>query len=341
MIHVALTCVTFPRNQRRILIVNINLLWLIAGTFAALSIGTAIRLVAIRNSAAEVVQARIGSLKVWWVLAVLWSVAVLCGQMGTAVMLAIASFLALREYLPLVGTTAKIGRVAIASLLICSALHYALIVSGAGQAAKWYLPIVALLVLSSIRAATCDKQNFIRLTAGAYWGVMLLVYALSHALFLFEIESPQPVVGKVGWFLFLILITESNDIAQALVGRKIGKHKITPQVSPHKTVEGFLGGIACSIVLSIALAPYLTTMMEDRSRFAGISIAALAGILLSIVGFMGDINMSAIKRDAGVKDGSSLLPGMGGIIDRIDSLVFNAPVFYYFVLLMFPTHHSV
>ncbi len=89
--------------------VNINLLWMITGTFAALSVGTAIRLIALRNSASDVVKQRIGSLKVWWILALLWSVAALVGQIGAAILLAMASFFALREYLRLLGTPTEIG----------------------------------------------------------------------------------------------------------------------------------------------------------------------------------------------------------------------------------------
>ena len=163
-----------------------------------------------------------------------------------------------------------------------------------------------------------------------------MVYGLSHSLFLFELDSTsEPLVGPAGWFLFLVLLTEMNDIMQAVVGRKIGKHKITPEVSPNKSLEGLVGGIVSTALLAVALAPFLTTFMHDQNWVQGAGLSLAAGVLISLAGFLGDINMSAIKRDAGVKDGSSLLPGMGGVIDRIDSMILTGPVFYYFVVIVY------
>jgi phosphatidate cytidylyltransferase len=313
---------------------------MIAGTFAALSVGTAIRLVALRNAAADVVNKRIGSLKVWWVLAILWSAAALIGLVGAAVLLAVASFLALREYLRLVGTTAQIGRAAIACLVAAGVVHYALIIAGSIVVAKWFLPISLLVLLGAIRASLSGIEGYIRTTAGLYWGAMLIIYGLSHSLFLFFVDrTTEPTVGTVGWFLFLVMLSEMNDIMQAIVGRKIGKHKITPVVSPNKTYEGLAGGIVTCVGLSVLLAPYMTTLTIGRSTRMGIALSVVAGLLISVAGFLGDINMSAIKRDAGVKDGSALLPGMGGMIDRIDSLTFTGPVFYYFIMFLNQSNH--
>jgi phosphatidate cytidylyltransferase len=315
--------------------INANLLWMIAGTFAALSIGTTVRLVALRNSAADVAKKRMGSLRVWWLLALLWSAAALFGRIGVAVLLALTSVLALREYLRLVAPPLEIGRLAIGSLAFCGAIHYVLIVIGWSQVAKLFLPIAALLLFSAIRSTTSTTEQYLRITAGLYLGAMLMIYGLSHSLFLFDVSSAvEPIVGPVGWFLYLVLLTEMNDIMQAVVGRKFGKHKITPQVSPHKTLEGLIGGLTSTVILSMILAPLLTTLTIDRSLMAGIGLSMIAGVLISLAGFLGDINMSAIKRDAGVKDGSTLLPGMGGVIDRVDSLIFTGPVFYYFVVLL-------
>jgi phosphatidate cytidylyltransferase len=166
-----------------------------------------------------------------------------------------------------------------------------------------------------------------------YWGWMLFVYGLSHAYFVVaESETIEPAVGRVGWFLYLVILTETNDIAQAIIGRRFGRTKITPRISPNKSLEGLLGGILVTTSLAILLAPWLTTLMHHRGALAtSVLQAMLSGGCISLLGFFGDINMSGIKRDAGVKDGSRLLPGQGGIIDRVDSLTFTAPAFYYFV----------
>lgn len=316
---------------------NANLIWIISVTFAALLIGTTFRLIALRNTTADVIKKRIGSLKVWWILTLLWSAAALLGPVGVAVLLAVASFLGMREYLRLIGSTEDIGRITILCLFVCGAIHYGLILAGSNDAAKCFLPIVLLLLMGAIRATTCRMDEYIKITAGLVWGALLMIYALSHSLFLFKIQTRlEPWVGNAGWFLFLVIITEMNDIMQAIVGRKFGNHKITPTVSPNKSVEGLLGGLGTSLVLSVLLAPFMTTITLDRSLWGGVFLSSLAGLLISLAGFLGDINMSAIKRDAGVKDGSSLLPGMGGIIDRIDSLTFTGPAFYYFAVLLNP-----
>ncbi len=218
------------------MVINTNLLWMIGGTLAALSVGSAIRLIALRRSPADVVKQRLGSLKVWWLLALLWSVAAVIGLWGVSVLLAVASFLALREYLRLLGTTAQIGRAAIVGLIALGGLHYGAIAGGASQTAKLFFPMVALIVVVGLRLANKRTDDYIRLTAGLYWGAMLMIYGLSHALFLFEVHSgDEPIVGAAGWVLFLVLLTEMNDIMQALVGRKIGRRKLAPRVSPHKT----------------------------------------------------------------------------------------------------------
>lgn len=310
---------------------NHNLLWMLSGVFTALVVGTIARTLALRNSTPEVVLQRMGSLKVWWTLAILLSLAVLCGKIGAALILAIAGILGLREFLNLFGQR-RIGRAASVLVFAAVPLQYLLIVMSRNSDARMVLPILALLAISTARLMRGGTRDFIRLTAGAFWGVMILVYALSHAAMLFSIETGgEPLVGPAGWFLYVVIITEMDDIAQALVGRWIGRHKITPHISPNKTWEGFGGGVATSILLSLFLSPWLT-MFPPLSTSRGIIAAAGSGLLIVSAAFLGDINMSAIKRDVGVKDGSTMLPGMGGIIDRIDSLTFTAPAFYYFLL---------
>lgn len=120
--------------------------------------------------------------------------------------------------------------------------------------------------------------------------------------------------------LFLVFLTQFNDVAQYVWGKMLGRHKIIPKVSPNKTWEGFLGGAARTTVLSIALASWLTPMHSET--------AALAGLLISIAGFIGDVTISALKRDIGLKDSRSM---HGGILDRIDSLTYTAPLFFHFV----------
>ena len=123
--------------------------------------------------------------------------------------------------------------------------------------------------------------------------------------------------------LFLLALTESNDIAQYLWGKSCGRRKVVPKVSPGKTLEGLVGGVITTMIASLIIGPLLTPLNTLQ--------VLLAGLLIGISGFCGDVVMSATKRDVGVKDSGKLLPGHGGLLDRIDSLIFTAPVFFYFI----------
>ena len=128
-------------------------------------------------------------------------------------------------------------------------------------------------------------------------------------------------MGGAGLVFFLLFITQLNDVAQYCWGKALGRTKITPTVSPNKTWEGAIGGWLTTAAVFYVLAPYFTplTAME----------AAIMGVLVPMAGFFGDITMSAIKRDLGVKDTSRLIPGHGGVLDRLDSLTFAAPVYFH------------
>jgi phosphatidate cytidylyltransferase len=175
------------------------------------------------------------------------------------------------------------------------------------------------------------------------WGVGLVVYLLSHAPRLLSVSSAvNPSGGGAGWFLYLVFLTEADDIFQALWGRRFGRRRITPRISPNKSLEGLIGGVVSTLVLGLVLAPWLTPLAEPWSiggSEVGLRIpcagAVVACLLISLAGFLGDLNMSALKRDAGVKDTGSWLPSQGGLLDRVDSLTFTAPVFYYFVRILY------
>jgi phosphatidate cytidylyltransferase len=255
------------------------------------------------------------------------------------VLFALVSWIALREYVRLLALR-EIDRPAAAVALACVPINYLLIAAEWHAAFAVFIPVGGLLLLAAARAFGREMQNYMRATGGLYWGMMLLIYALSHAALLLTLpESSNPVAGAASWLLFVVILTEVDDITQALVGRRIGRHKITPIVSPNKTWEGFIGGVFVTVVLALVLAPLLTPFADGNLLQlwevpwpVPYLWAGIAGAGISLAGFVGDINMSAIKRDAGVKDGSALLPGQGGMIDRIDSLTFSAPCFYYFVV---------
>jgi phosphatidate cytidylyltransferase len=171
-------------------------------------------------------------------------------------------------------------------------------------------------------------EGFLQAIGSMFWGVMMAGYSLSYVAYLSVFSSEMGFqAGPLGLMLYLLFITEINDASQYMWGKILGKRKIVPTMSPKKTYEGFFGGIITTVVFSMLLAPFLTPL--------NYTFAALVGVLISVSGFLGDITMSALKRDVRVKDFGTLLPGHGGLLDRIDSLIFTAPLFFHLMYWYF------
>lgn len=316
-----------------------NALLVVAGLFVVLLIGTAARLTLLRAAPAEVRNQKIGSLKSWWVMAAVFTVIVLLGPVAGILVMAIASLLGLREFFQLTSCGPE-GRELRVLACLAVPLNYLWIYLEWYRVYWTFIP-VGMFLLLPIRVILADRtEGFVRSVTGVTWGLLLTVFCLSHAAMLLMLPSSgNPAGGATGWFMYLVLLTETDDIAQALWGRKLGRRKVAPHVSPNKTWEGLILGVLSTLVVSVALAPVLTPLANGSGADSdeGLSIRLLqpllAGLVICVGGFFGDLTMSAVKRDLHVKDAGTLIPGQGGLLDRIDSLTFAAPVFYYYVLL--------
>ena len=307
-----------------------NLLWVLACLFGVLALGTIVRIAAIHGRPDEKSRSRLSSVRTWWALASLLAVALLLGHIGVAILLAVVGMLALREYIEIIGWK-RVGRPTAFVVFAIVPVYYSLLWVGFAELMRSLAPVAILIVLGAIRAWLGLVEDYIRTTAGLVWGVMLFVYGLSHAYLLLALPAlPDPWVGNLGWFLYLVLLTETNDISQALIGRPFGRTKFTPQISPNKSLEGLMGGLLVTTILAVLLAPWLTSFMQG-TRSTGVLLSVLSGFLIATFGFLGDLNKSGIKRDVGIKDSGTILPGQGGMMDRVDSLTFSAPIFYYFL----------
>jgi len=321
-----------------------QIVWVLGIVFCAIAAGTVIRVGSILAQTNKVIDAksreRLGSLGVWWILFGLLSLVVAVGTYAVVAVFAFISIMGLREYRQLVSRRQGINPTS--WVFVVAIIHYA-IVAAAKLGPFWTLiPVWVLAALLVQLVIGEETKNFLEIAGTVYLGLMLLVYMISHA----ALMVTMPLVprgqgaGPMGLLVYLVLLTESNDIAQALWGRRFGRRKITPRVSPGKTWEGFLLGAATTISLAVMLAPLLTPLASAKLQVESYSItipylpAVVAGLLIAVAGFFGDVTFSAIKREVGVKDSGSILPGQGGIIDRIDSLTFTAPAFFYFVYIL-------
>ncbi|MGB0127550.1 MAG: phosphatidate cytidylyltransferase [Rhodocyclaceae bacterium] len=260
--------------------------------------------------------------KSWWVMVAVFSAALLMSRNISIAFFAFVSFLALKEFLSLVPT-----RRADRAVLLWTYLAIPVQYLWVGQ--EWYgmfiifIPVYVFLFLPMVMVVIGETKDFLRAAGTMHWGMMTTVFSLSHLAFLLVLpEKGNPVGGGAGLLLYLVFLTQFNDVLQFVWGKTIGRHKIIPKVSPNKTWEGFLGGLCTTTLLALVIAPYLTPF-DGRQALA-------AGLIIGLSGFIGDVTMSAVKRDIGVKDASNLIPGHGGILDRVDSLTYTAPLFFHF-----------
>jgi len=257
----------------------------------------------------------------WWVMVTVFTLAIVVSRTVSIVFFGILSFLALKEYFSIIPTRRADRRVLFWAYLAIPMQYY-------WVASGWYgmfiifIPVYMFLLLPLPMLIIGETRDFLRAVGTLHWGVGITVFSISHVAFLLVLPGDTGA-GGAGLVLFLVLLTEFNDVAQFVWGKLFGKHRITPTVSPKKTWEGFVGGAATTAALAVLLAPVLTPMSWPMSL--------AAGLLIGIGGFVGDITLSALKRDIGVKDSGGLIPGHGGLLDRIDSLTYTAPLFFHFI----------
>ena len=258
----------------------------------------------------------------WWIMCLVFGTAIVLGRTGSTLLFALMSFLAFREFITLTPSARGDHRTLFWAFFAVLPLQYWLVWK------PWYglfvilIPVYAFLWLPVRTAMAGDCTRFLERTAKIQWALMVCVYCVSHVPMLLSL----PIAGYEGrnalLVIFLVVVVQASDVLQYIWGKLCGRHKIAPLVSPNKTVEGFLGGIASATALGAALYP-LTPFRPWQ--------AAVIALVICLLGFAGGLVMSAIKRDRGVKDYGSMISGHGGMMDRIDSLSFAAPVFLHIV----------
>jgi phosphatidate cytidylyltransferase len=268
-------------------------------------------------------------IRAWWVMSAVFCGTVLVGFTGSVVLFGVMSFLALREYITLTPTRRSDHRTLFWSFFIFTPLQYWLV------AMRWYglfsilIPVYAFLFIPTRSAIAGDTHGFLERAAKIQWGLMICVYCLSHAPALLMLDIPG-YTGGAKLLLFLVIVGQMSDVLQYVWGKLAGRRKIVPNVSPNKTVEGFVGGVLTAIALG--------TSLWWATPFAPLEAAGMSP-LITIAGFCGGLVMSAIKRDRGIKDFGAAIQGHGGFLDRIDSLCFSAPLFFHVTRYFYAVPH--
>jgi phosphatidate cytidylyltransferase len=262
----------------------------------------------------------------WWAMIAVLATALLLGKSGTVCVFALISFQALREFLTMTPTRNGDHRALCWSFFFILPAQYLAIWLELEVMSWIFIPVYAFIFIPVRAALAEDTVDFLARTAKTQWGLMICVYFVSHGPTLLLIEIPGYEGENMKLLFFMILIVQLSDVMQYVWGKSIGKTPISQKLSPHKTVEGLVGGI-----VSTSLVGALLWWATPFSPLA----AGMIALLLCIMGFLGGLVMSAVKRDSGIKDYGAIIPGHGGIMDRIDSLCFAAPVFYRVVLFYY------
>ena len=265
-------------------------------------------------------------IRAWWIMALVFATSVAIGAVGSIVLFTIISFLALREFVTIAPTRPADHRALFWCFFIVTPLEYLLIWFG------WYglfailIPVYVSMLVAIRIAVAGDTEQFLQRTATTQWGLLICVYFVSYAPALLMLRIPGYEQQNAKLMVFLVVVVQLSDVLQYIWGKSVGKRRIAPSLSPNKTWAGCIGGTLSATAIGAAIwwaTPF------------GPVAAGLMAFVVTVMGFAGGLIMSAIKRDRGLKDYGSLIEGHGGILDRIDSLCFAAPVFFHLTRFFF------
>lgn len=314
-----------------------NFYWVFGGVTLLLLIASTVgwvlkRRLTRKKNASEMSQKTVNNLiarvNAWWVMVLIFAVAFLAGKLGTIILFGAISYFALREFMTLTPTRTGDHRALSLAFFFLIPLHYYLIYI------EWYalfsilIPVYAFLLMPSISVLAQDTEHFLERAAKIQWGVMIAIYCISHAPALLVLKIPDFEGQNALLLFYFVLIVQLSDVLQYVFGNLFGKTKVAPIVSPNKTLEGLIGGGFATTLIGASLW-WITP-------FTPLQSAGMAAVIV-VMGFLGGLVMSAIKRSLGAKDWGSMIEGHGGMLDRMDSVCFAAPIFFHLVRYFFTT----
>ncbi|MFL0422545.1 MULTISPECIES: phosphatidate cytidylyltransferase [Kocuria] len=318
--------------------------WFLAGLLGFLVLATVVAEMMYRRTASEGLRATLLNVRqrifAWWIMVAVLVGSLALGETAVVLLFLALSLLALREFANLLPPGERDRRVLSWIMVVLAPLHFWFVWEHWYGMFAIFIPVYAFLFLPVLLALSGRTESFLHRAALSQWGLMVCVYALSYLPAVLQLPvaihegraaADGSAVGSGGveagaLLLFLAVVVQGSDVLQYLWGKTVGRHRIAPTVSPNKTWEGFVGGVLSATALGAALW-WLTPFTPWQA-----GVLALVSCLL---GFVGGLVMSSLKRDRGIKDFGALIPGHGGILDRMDSLVFAAPVFFHLTRFFF------
>jgi phosphatidate cytidylyltransferase len=260
--------------------------------------------------------------RAWWIMAAVFFAAIIVSNHVSLVFFAFLSFWAMKEFITLLKTRPADHHALVFTFLAIPIQYYWIAIGWYGMFII-FIPVYMLLALPARMVLSKETAGFVASASQIQWGLMIFVFGLSHMAYL--LTFPQIGESQANGrtlVLFLVFVVEMSDVLQYIWGKTLGRHKIIPTVSPNKTWEGFIGGVASAMLLSLAIR-FLTPF--------SIIETLMVSLFITVAGFSGGAVMSAVKRDFGVKDFGQTIPGHGGMLDRVDSLCYAAPFFFHYV----------
>jgi phosphatidate cytidylyltransferase len=301
-----------------------DLLWLLVGVVAILVlatlVGETLRQRLSPGGESLVIENFNARITAWWVMVILLALAFVAGRAGVVVLFALASFAALREFLTLTTHNRADHWSLLACFFVVLPLQYYFVLIDWYGLYSIFVPVYVFLLLPVLSALRGAPQNFLVRVSETQWALMVCIYCVSHVPALLTLQIPGFEGRSVLLIAYLIFVVQLSDVLQYVWGKLLGRTLIAPTLSPSKTWEGLVGGIASATLVGSALW-WMTPFTPLQ--------AALICLLITLMGFLGGLVMSAIKRDRGVKDWGHLIAGHGGFIDRLDSVIFAAPIFFH------------
>ena len=304
---------------------NMQIGYIFLGVFAVLILASLIgqalkRKYGVTNDTIANLNARIYA---WWLMTLVLLLAFWFGRIGTTILFFLISFAALREFMTLVYRRRTDYNSMVTCFYVLLPMQYYFVLD------QWYgmfsifIPVYGFLLLPIIASMSGDTAHFLERTAKTQWMAMICIFCLSHvpALLFLNLDGFD-ASNNILLLIFMIAVVQASDVLQYTWGKLVGGAKIMPKLSPSKTISGTVGGIASATLVAALISPITPFTVWQ---------ASLIGLIICLMGFFGGLVMSAIKRDYGVKDWGNMIQGHGGMLDRVDSICFAAPIFFHIV----------